>query len=51
MKRNTITISFKKTTKDMKLFTLLSSFEEKSDTIKEILYKVLIEDNEKKNDV
>lgn len=47
-KPNIIPISFKNTTKDMKLYTLLNSYEERSQVIKDILYKVLIEDKEPK---
>lgn len=44
-----ITISFKNTTKDMKLYEIIQSLEEKSQTIKESLYKSLVEDKEQKN--
>lgn len=43
-----ITISFKNTSKDMQLYTILKSLEEQSGTIKEILYKALIRDIEEK---
>lgn len=43
-----ITISFKNTSRDMKLYTVLKSLEEQSGTIKEILYKELIQDKEPK---
>lgn len=38
-----VEISFKNTTKDTKLFLEIDKLEEKSATIKEILYKVLVE--------
>jgi hypothetical protein len=41
-----IPISFKNTTKDMQLYTCLKGLEEQSATIKEILYKALIEKRE-----
>lgn len=43
-----ITISFKNTSKDMQLYTVLKSLEEQSATIKEILYKTLIKEIEQK---
>lgn len=47
-KSNKITVSFKNTSRDMQLYTFLKSLEEQSQTIKDILYKVLIEDKEQK---
>jgi hypothetical protein len=43
-----ITISFKNTTKDMQLYRIIQNLEEKSQTIKDLLYKSLIEDIEPK---
>ncbi|MDU1068154.1 hypothetical protein [Clostridium sp.] len=45
-KNKQINISFKNTTKDMQLYTVINSLEEKSETIKQILYKALIEKRE-----
>lgn len=38
-----LTISFKETTKDTELLLAINKLEEKSQTIKEILYKALVE--------
>jgi hypothetical protein len=43
-----ITISFKNTTKDMQLYTILKSLEEQSGTIKKILADALMPDIEPK---
>lgn len=43
-----LTISFKETTKDMKLYSIISSMEDKSCFIKEAIRKALI-DEENKN--
>ena len=37
-----ITISFKNITKDIELYSILSSMEDKSNILKQILYKVLV---------
>ena len=37
-----ITISFKNITKDIELYSILSSMEDKSNVLKQILYKVLV---------
>lgn len=49
-KNKQINISFKNTTKDMKLYTAIDSLEEKAGTIKQILYKALVEKKEFKDD-
>lgn len=46
----TLQISFKNTSKDMKLYTAIQNLEEKSVTIKNILYKALVEGKEFKDD-
>lgn len=43
-----ITISFKNTTSDTKLYLAIQELEEKSQGIKDILYKALIEDKKNK---
>lgn len=43
-----LTISFKETTKDTELLLAIQNLEEKSQTIKDILYKALIKDGTKK---
>ncbi len=45
-KTKRLSISFKQTSKDMMLWAAISNLEEKSLTIKDILYKVLIENKE-----
>lgn len=45
---NRIVISFKNTTKDTELWIALQNLEEKSMTIKELLYKSLVADKEPK---
>ena len=47
MNRQT-TFSYKNTTKDTELYLAIKNLEEKSETIKTILYKVLIEGKELK---
>lgn len=42
-----LTLSFKETTKDTELLVAIGKLEEKSQTIKEILYKVLVEGSKK----
>lgn len=42
MQTKKISISFKNTTKDVQLLAAINSLEEKSVTIKEILYKALV---------
>lgn len=49
-KNKQINISFKNTTKDMQLYTAIESLEEKSETIKQILYKALVEKKGFKDD-
>lgn len=41
-----ITISFKNITKDIELYSILSSMEDKSNVLKQILYKVFVEEYE-----
>lgn len=41
--KKVVSISFKSTTKDTKLYTLLMSMEDRSAVVKDILYKVFIE--------
>lgn len=43
-----ITISFKNTTRDTKIYLAIQELEEKSQTIKDILYKALVADKENK---
>ena len=43
------TFSYKNTTKDMELYLVVQNLEEKSDTIKSILYQVLVEGKELKS--
>lgn len=45
MNRKT-TFSYKNTTKDIELYLVIQNLEEKSDTIKSILYQVLVEGKE-----
>ncbi|CAI3673385.1 conserved hypothetical protein [Clostridium neonatale] len=45
-KNKQLNISFKNTTRDVKLWVSIEELEEKSQTIKEILYKVLVEKRE-----
>lgn len=40
------TFSYKNTTKDIELYLVIQNLEEKSDTIKSILYQVLVEGKE-----
>jgi hypothetical protein len=42
------TFSYKNTTKDIELYLVIQNLEEKSDTIKSILYQVLVEGKELK---
>lgn len=49
-KNKQINISFKNKTRDMQLYTAIDSLEEKSETIKQILYKALVEKREFKDD-
>ncbi len=42
-KNKQVNISFKETTKDTELWIEIQNLEEKSQTIKEILYKALVE--------
>lgn len=49
-KNKQLNISFKNTTKDIKLWVAIEELEEKSQTIKDILYKKLVEKKEFKND-
>lgn len=41
-----ITISFKNITKDIELYSILSSMEDKSNVLKQILYKVFVQEYE-----
>lgn len=43
------TFSYKNTTKDMELYLVVQNLEEKSDTIKSILYQVLVEGKQLKD--
>lgn len=45
-----ITISFKENSKEMKLFTIVDSMEDKSGWIKEVIKKALIEKNLNKDE-